>query len=312
MRILIELPTWLGDSVMTTPAIENLVNYYSNPEIIVIGTKLATEVFKNNSNISEVKLLDKKYRHLFKNLNELGTFDIFFTFRGTFRSSLLKILISSNKKYQYKASRYQNRHQVEKYNDFINESLGINLSPLKLNIFKSNEEVKKNKALVGINPGAKYGSAKRWLPEKFAQVAFELSKEYDIVIFGGINEKDIALEIENLLVTHGVFNYENLSGKMSIEELINKISTLTLFITGDSGPMHIAAGLQIPTISIFGPTNYSATSQWMNDKSVILSKNLDCQPCMQRECPLNHHDCMHLIEFDEVLDAVSSLNLNKY
>jgi len=312
MRILIELPTWLGDSVMTTPAIENLINYYSNSEIIVIGTQLSIEVFKNHPKISEVKVFDKKYRHFFKNLNELGVFDVFFTFRGTFRSSLIKIFISSKKKYQYRASRYQNRHQVEKYNDFINESLNINFPPLKLNIFRSNEGVKKNKALAGINPGAKYGSAKRWLPEKFAQVAFELSKEYDIVIFGGVNETDIAFEIENLLLARGVLNYDNLSGKTSIEELTNKISTLDLFITGDSGPMHIAAVLQIPTISIFGPTNCSATSQWMNDQSVIVSKNLDCQPCMQRECPLNHHDCMQLIEAEEVLDAVNSLQLNNY
>ena len=99
-----------------------------------------------------------------------------------------------------------------------------------------------------------------------------------------------------------------MAGKTSISELINKISKLDLFITGDSGPMHLAAAFQIPTVSIFGPTNYKETSQWMNQKSKILTKNLDCQPCMKRVCPLVHHKCMRTIKSLDVLNAVEALN----
>ena len=102
-------------------------------------------------------------------------------------------------------------------------------------------------------------------------------------------------------------NYKNLSSKTSINDLMSLISKLDLFITGDSGPMHIAAAFQIPTVAIFGPTNENETSQWMNEKSVIVKKNLECQPCMKRSCPLHHHNCMKLIDSNDVLEATKEL-----
>ena len=72
--------------------------------------------------------------------------------------------------------------------------------------------------------------------------------------------------------------------------------------------MHIAAAYQIPTVSIFGPTDDTKTSQWLNEKSMIVKKHLDCQPCMKRICPLKHHNCMKCIEPNEVLSAVKRLN----
>ena len=167
---------------------------------------------------------------------------------------------------------------------------------------------KNSKPIVGINPGASYGESKRWHPDKFAEVATELANEFDILIFGGPNEKEIAVDIEKALIEKGVINYKNLAASTSVEELIYHISTLDMFVTGDSGPMHIAAAFQVPTVAIFGPTQDTETSQWMNDKSTIVKKSLDCQPCMQRNCPLKHNNCMKLIKAEEVLDAVKSLN----
>ena len=86
------------------------------------------------------------------------------------------------------------------------------------------------------------------------------------------------------------------------------IANLDLFITGDSGPMHLAAAYQIPTVTIFGPTNAIETSQWMNEKSTVVRKNLECQPCMKRVCPLKHHNCMKLIRPSEVLKEVKRIN----
>ncbi len=166
------------------------------------------------------------------------------------------------------------------------------------------------KNLLGINPGASYGSAKRWYPQEFAKVANELSNEYDIIIFGGPSEKDIANDIEKSLIKNGVTNYQNLAGNTTIPELINQISGLDLFITGDSGPMHVAAAFQVPTVSIFGPTKDNETSQWMNERSIIVKKNLDCQPCMKRTCPLGHHNCMNLIKAVDVLSASKHITLD--
>jgi len=307
MKILIELPTWLGDAVMATPAIENIVNFYNDVEITFIGSFVSIEAIKNHPKAIKTFVLDKKYTSLYKISRDLGNFDAFFSFRSSIRSKFLKFLISAKKKYQFDKIKYQNRHQVEKYNDFINDSLLIDLTAGKLQIYGYNI-AKSKKKILGINPGASYGSAKRWYPQEFAKVARELSGEYDVIIFGGPSESDIAGDIEQALMDSGVTNYKNLAGNTTITELINKIANLDLFITGDSGPMHVAAAFQVPTVAIFGPTKDKETSQWMNKKSIIVKKNLDCQPCMKRTCPLQHHDCMNLIKAIDVLKAVNSVN----
>ena len=309
MKVLIELPTWLGDCVMATPAIENIVNFYNDVEMTFIGSFVSIEAMKNHPKVVKTAVLDKKYDYLYKIAKELGDFDVFFSFRSSFRSKFLKFLVSANNKYQFDKNKYINCHQVEKYNDFVNDSLNINSNPGKLRIYKQNQSSGvMQMPILGINPGASYGSAKRWYPNEFAKVASELSGQYDIVIFGGPNEVDIAGDIEKLLIEKGVSNYKNLAGNTTIPELINHISKLDLFITGDSGPMHVAAAFQVPTVAIFGPTKDDETSQWMNEKSSIVKKNLECQPCMKRTCPLQHHDCMNLIKAVDVLQSIKNLS----
>jgi len=309
MKILIELPTWMGDAVMASAAIENIVDFYNEPEITLIGSSVSIEVIKNHPCVKRSHVITKTYISLIKIVRNLSDFDVFFSFRSSLRSTILKLLISSKNKYQYNKVKYQNRHQVEKYNNFVNDSLDTNFLAGKLVIHKDNKSITNNpKPLVGINPGASYGIAKQWYPEEFAKVASELSSQYEIIIFGGPDEIEVATDIEKLLIAKGVTNYKNLAGNTSIQELINRISNLDLFITGDSGPMHIAASFQIPTISIFGPTNDNETSQWGLEKSIIVKEYLDCQPCMKRTCPLKHHNCMNLIKSDNVLRAIQSLH----
>jgi len=309
MKLLIELPTWLGDCVMTTPAIENIVNFYNDVEITFIGSFVSVEAMKNHPNAVKTVVLDKKYGALYKYSKNLGKFDAFFSFRSSMRSKFLKFFISANNKYQFDKNKYINCHQVKKYNDFVNDSLNIDSNPGKLRLYTQNQSSDVGQKLIlGINPGASYGSAKRWYPQEFAKVAAELSNQYDIIIFGGPNEKDIANDIEKSLIEKGVSNYQNLADNTTIPGLINHISKLDLFITGDSGPMHVAAAFNIPTVAIFGPTKDDETSQWMNEKSIIVKKNLDCQPCMKRTCPLQHHNCMNLIKAVDVLSAVKTFN----
>ena len=306
MKVLIELPTWLGDAVMVTPAIENIINFHDDIEITLIGSFISVEALKNHPKVVKTDILSKKYLSLYKTCKELGKFDVFLSFRSSFRSKFLKFLISAKNKYQFDKNKYQNRHQVEKYNDFVNDSLSIDSTAGKLQIYGYGI-AKSKKKILGINPGASYGSAKRWYPQEFAKVARELSSEYDIVIFGSPGEVDVASDIEKKLIDYGVTNYKNIAGETNIPELIDYISSLDLFITGDSGPMHIAASFQVPTVAIFGPTKDGETSQWKNEESIIVKSNLDCQPCMKRTCPLQHHDCMKLIKSEDVLKAVYSI-----
>jgi heptosyltransferase II len=322
MRIIIELPTWLGDSVMATPAIENIVNFYSDPKITIIGSNASIELLNNHPKVIKTIVIDKRYLSLFKMARNLGEFDVFFSFRNSIRSTLLKFFINSIDKFQFNKKKYHNAHLVEKYNNFINSCLGVSSSPngLKLRLnsndcktidffrtIEGEKYIESTKPILGINPGAQYGSAKRWNSKKFAIVASELSSKFDILIFGGPKEKAIAKEIEYCLIDNNVTNYHNLGGRTSVKELMGYMSQLSLLITGDSGPMHIAAGFQVPTIAIFGPTDDKETSQWMNNKSVIVKKNLSCQPCMKRTCPLIHHHCMELIEVKDILNAADVL-----
>mgnify|MGYP006080446341 CR=1 FL=1 len=309
MRILIELPTWLGDAVMATPAIENLINHYDKSEIILIGSSLSIEIYKNHPRIYNTYLIKKKYISLLKISKKIGSFDIYFSFRSSFRAKFLKLFITSKRKFQFNGKEYRNRHQVEKYNDFVNDSLEKNFYPDKLIIYPSlKHKSKKTKPLIGISPGASYGNSKRWSPKEYAIAAAELSNKFDILIFGDIRDIGIAKDIENFFNKMNVKNYQNLVGRTSIEELIFHISTLDFFITGDSGSMHIAAAHQVPTVAIFGPTNNKETSQWMNKKSTIVKKNLECQPCMKRNCPLKHNNCMKLIKAQDVLDALRHID----
>ena len=303
-KVLIELPTWLGDSIMTTPAIENIINHFEDIEITLFGSLVSIETLKNHPKVLKVILVEKNYKSIYK-IKALDEFDYYFSFRDSVRSKLLKFLVKAGNKYQFNGKKYKNRHQVQNYSGFINDSLNINSDAGNLIIHTNSSEQKKSSKTLGINPGATYGSAKRWYPEKYAKIAIDLSDRFDIIIFGGIEEQDFASDIEKILKRNNIINYQNFAGKTSIDELIDKISNLDILITGDSGPMHVAASFMVPTVTIFGPTNDAETSQWMNPKSIIVKKNLDCQPCMKRTCPLKHHHCMKLIEAQEVIEKIN-------
>lgn len=308
MKILIELPTWLGDCIMATPSIENLIRKYPKSDVTFIGSKVAIELMKDHPNCFAVYELEKSFFGALRTFNLIGNFDLFFSYRGSYRTKFLKFFLRAKNKFQYRKKKYPSGHQVEKYNTFINECISSSFLPSKLKIYKEITAKKKVRPILGINPGATYGSAKCWLPESFARVAINLSEEFDIVIFGGNNEIETANEIEVLFLESGKKNLSNLAGKTSIDELVKNIASVSFFLTGDSGPMHIASALQIPTISIFGPTKEIETCQWMNKNSLILKKNLECQPCMKRICPLEHHNCMKLISHEQVTEAIRNLS----
>jgi len=308
VKIFIEIPTWLGDAVMTTPAIQNIVATYPDCKLTIFGSFVSSKLFLHHPNVEEIIVDDSKkqgnrYLNLYRLAKSAGEVDIAISFRKNFTTKLLLYFIDAKQKYRYhRLNSTLDTHQVIRYNDFINKSLDIKSTPDKLKIYQESIDTNKKERLVfGINPGATYGSAKRWYPKEFAKVAIALAQDYDIKIFGGPGETNIALDIENELKNAGVKNYKNLAGKTSVEELISQISQLDMFITNDSGPMHLAAAFQIPTIAIFGPTRHIETHQWQNNNEMLLRRDMPCAPCMKRVCPLKHHECMKLITAKDVL-----------
>ncbi|RXJ81193.1 glycosyltransferase family 9 protein [Arcobacter sp. F2176] len=307
-KIFIEIPTWLGDAIMATPAIENIIKTYPNAKITLLGSYVSTQAFANYKNIEKVIVDDTKkkgnrYVNLYKLSKKIGKVDFAISFRRSISSKLLLFFIKAIKKFNYRRLKKNQIHQVIRYNDFVNHVLNLQNEVGDLKLYY--KPFKYKKPTLGINPGATYGSAKRWYPEEFAKVAIKLASKYDIVIFGGPSEVDIAGDIEESLKSAGISNYQNLAGKTTVSELIEKIAGLNIFITNDSGPMHIAAAFKVQTYSIFGPTRYKETNQWNNLNEHIITKNLDCAPCMKRVCPLGHHDCMNLIKAEDVLKVIN-------
>ncbi|RZV15731.1 glycosyltransferase family 9 protein [Aliarcobacter butzleri] len=309
-EIFIEIPSWLGDAIMATPAIENLIKTYPDAQITLLGSFVSTQAFQGYPNIKKVIVDDTKksgnrYKNLISLAKNIGRVDLAISFRRSISSKFMMFFIKAKKKFNYRRLTKKEIHLCIRYNDFVNKVLNLKneVGDLKL-YFKP---FKYSKPTLGINPGATYGSAKRWYPEEFAKIAIEMSKKYDIVIFGGPAETNIAKDIETKLVSKGITNYQNLAGKTTIPELIEKIAGLDLFITNDSGPMHIAAAYKVKTIAIFGPTKFTETNQWNNPNGEIVTKNLDCAPCMKRVCPLKHHNCMKNITAADVLNVIVKL-----
>ncbi len=295
---------------MATPAIENLIKTYPDAQITLLGSFVSTQAFQGYPNIKRVIVDDTKksgnrYKNLISLAKSIGRVDLAISFRRSISSKFMMFFIKAKKKFNYRRLTKKEIHLCIRYNDFVNKVLNLKneVGDLKLYFKPFNY----GKPTLGINPGATYGSAKRWYPEEFAKIAIEMSKKYDIVIFGGPAETNIAKDIENELVSKGITNYQNLAGKTTIPELIEKIAGLDLFITNDSGPMHIAAAYKVKTIAIFGPTKFTETNQWNNPNGEIVTKNLDCAPCMKRVCPLKHHNCMKNITAADVLNVIVKL-----
>ncbi len=308
MRIFIELPTWLGDAIMASVAIGNILDKFPESKVTIFGSFVATEIYKGFPQVEKVILNyskegNNRYISLYKIAKNAGVFDLAFSFRGSsFGTKYLLFLIKAKHKYQYRRTKIADIHQVKRYNDFVNKSLGkdLPLGDLRLPYIPK----KCDKPLLGLNPGATYGNAKRWYPSEFAKVAIALADRYDIVIFGSPVETEIADDIKATLKQNGITNFTNLAGKTCVKELCETIGSLSLFVTNDSGPLHIAAAYKIPTIAIFGPTIPAETNGWNNPNEIDVMKKLNCQPCMKRVCPLEHHDCMKLITADDVLSQI--------
>jgi len=157
--------------------------------------------------------------------------------------------------------------------------------------------------VLGVNPGAFFGPAKRWFTDRYAETARKLCASFDnlkIIVFGSAKEETIGEEICRGLDGRAF----NMCGKTSIRELMALISRCRHFITNDSGAMHIAAAFDIPITAIFGPTDHKSTYPLSRDYKII-RREIPCAPCKRRECPLGHHLCMKNIDTETVLKSLA-------
>lgn len=328
MRILLRLPTWLGDAVMTTPTIEALKAHYPQASFTLVGSPASIGLFTSSIPsdrlfIDESKQTKNRPLAIYRIARQIGKHDIAITFQNNFYSALLLFLTRTPVRVGY-AKELRSfllthafpplpcLHQVQRYLHLL-LALCIPIpSDPKLHLHAT-PDPRGERIRIGINAGAKYGSAKRWCEAYFIEVMASLLQQgYEVILYGGKDEIEANHRIASVLRSLAPSkHFIDLTAKTQIQELINSIASLDLFVSNDSGPMHIASSLNVPLIAIFGPTDYKETSPYnTRSKRILLSKNLPCAPCKKRECPLedlNHHQCMKQITPDEVLQEIDQI-----
>lgn len=338
-KILIRGVNWIGDAVLTIPAVRSVRHAFPGARISLLVKPWVADIFSESPDIDEIILYEDNYKGLrgkFKLAKKLRmkNFDTAILLQNAFDAALITRLAGIPERTGYKRDGrgflltnavpvdkdVLAQHQVLYYLNLL-ESVGIKTAETQPYIFLTNEERKWARSLlasystptrgplVGINPGATYGSAKRWLPDRFAEVIYRTIRELDgrVVIFGSQAEAEIADEIlaetRKLNIGQDESRILMMSGKTSLRELAALISECDTFVTNDSGPMHMAAALLVPTIAIFGSTNKTATGPFGKGHRII-SSNLPCSPCMERECPEEHLRCMKEITANDIFNAI--------
>ncbi len=326
MKIVVRVPNWIGDSVMCLPAIYSVSKNFPDAQIWVAARNWVKDIFSHIDFITgTVPLLkETSFHNTYKNICEIKKrkFDLGLLFTNSFSSALLFYLARISKRWGYaregrsfllsKAISLRDKslqHQIYYYLDLL-KAVGLQVE--KPNVFLSltSEErewaeetlrqlnIPANSLIIGLNPGSFYGSAKRWPEEYFASLANKFITELNakLLLFGSKNEVPIAKKLLSL-TNRPIFNFV---GKTSLRQLIALISKCSLFVTNDSGPMHIANALRIPVVAIFGPTNPERTGPFHHPYRII-QKKVTCFPCKYRDCPLDHK-CMRIISVNEVFE----------
>jgi heptosyltransferase II len=156
--------------------------------------------------------------------------------------------------------------------------------------------------VIGVSPGATNSRAKQWLPERFAVSAGELAREMaaQVAVFGSSAELGLCEQVADALRGQNL-TVHNFAGATTLAEFIELAAAMTVYLTNDSGAMHIASALNVPTVAIFGPTNEFGTPP-SGSRAVVVREPVECMRCMYRDCPIDHR-CMTLVSAEQVTSA---------
>lgn len=334
-RIIVRMPNWVGDAVMATPILADLRHHWPEAKITAFCQGQIANLIHKDPHVDEVLGFKKPsgwihrihQEEILKPLRQ-GHYDLgllltnslssaWLFWRGEvlnrvgyathWRSPLLNLAVPL-------PATLKDQHLVVTYKMLLNP-LGIPLSQIEPALYVSSQEEKaihdwlakydifqKQNIIIGINPGAAYGSAKCWLPERFKEVTQRLLQNPKVAIlyFGDKAGESLVQDICQEMPARVV----NLAGKTSLRELMAFIKTCHLFLTNDSGPMHMASALGTPLLALFGSTSDRTTGPYKEGK--VIHKHVACSPCYRRECPIDFR-CMRQIEVDEVYQELQRL-----
>ncbi|MEO2055573.1 MAG: lipopolysaccharide heptosyltransferase II [Nitrospira sp.] len=330
-KILIRMPNWIGDAVMAIPTLSALRTRFDGAQITLLAKSSVAALFDNHPDVDRVLVYEDKGKHrgvigLWRLIRSLRKecFDLAFLLQNAFEAALIAAAAGIPARVGYAADgrsflltrslqkKGAPHHQRESYLALMKLVDGRPLASPPFLVVSEEERstafkfldsygIKEEDCLIGIHPGAAYGSAKRWLPERFAAVADQVVDRFQakVVIFGGPLETDIAATVQEAMKTPSLV----LAGKTSLREMMALMEKCRLFITNDSGPMHVGSALGIHVVAIFGPTDPTRTSP-AGVHTRIIQKKVDCSPCKARECPIDH-PCMTDVSSEEVFQAAT-------
>jgi len=335
-RILIRGANWVGDAIMTTPVIRAVRKNFPKAEISILVKPWVAPVFHNNPDVDNVLIYDNGSRHkkgwgtirLAKDLRQYN-FDLAVLMQNAFEAALITFLAGIPERLGYDTDARAlllNRcikldpglkrvHLIDYYRGILKGG-GLYDDGGTLDLFISENERRETektlrdngvdilKPVIGINPGATGGTAKRWFPNRFAELSAKLAEHFGIkvLIFGGPGDNALGEEISGLSGNVCV----NLAGKTNLAQAFALIERCSLFITNDSGLMHAAAALGINQVAIIGSTNHITTPP-SNTNSRIVRVPVHCSPCMKPECRYEHHQCMDKISVDMVFNEAIAM-----
>ncbi len=334
-RIVIRMPNWLGDLVMATPILTDLRHHWPEAKISVQCQGILGTVIQEDPHIDEVlnfkrptSWFNRKSHDSILSPLKQSDFDLGILLTNSFSSALWFWRGKVKNRIGYAAhcrswfldysisfpEKRKSQHLVITYKMLL-EPLGIPVSSTPPRLYLTPDEkgwardklaglgVQPGNLLIGINPGAAYGSAKCWLPDRFKQLTYQLLEKPNVKIlyFG---DKGGAPLVDEICAGFPTDRVINLAGKTSLRELLALIETCSLFLTNDSGPMHAASALGIPLIALFGSTSDTATGPYNGGH--VIHKHVPCSPCYRRECPIDFR-CMTRIEVKEVYEEIQRL-----
>ena len=333
MRTVIRSPNWIGDGIMSLPAIRALKDHFPDDPLTVVSRNHLADIYQNVPEIEGIIRIPDRMTigGYLKTANEIrrGRFARGILFANSFNSALLFTLAGIRERIGYDRDgrrlllthpvsvRPSGGHHYTYYLKIVEEVCGGKLGRIYPDDLVLTEAEKSEGAsliraagvdpvrpLIAISPVSAYGSAKEWLPENFSDLIRSLKSMrpgVEIILLGSQKEKRKV----DLIAGDAQVPVHNLAGRFKLRETILVLSRCRLAITNDSGIMHVASSLRVPLVAIFGPTIAGETAP-LSSAHAVIHHPPECAPCRFRECPTDHR-CMKAVSVAEVLAAGSRL-----
>ena len=310
-NILVRATNWIGDAVMCLPALTALRERFPKARIVILAKPWVAGLYERETFADEVILYDqRKRREMVRDLRR-RRFDCAILLQNALEAALIAFLARIPTRIGYNRDGrgfllthsipVPHRGDIPRHERFYYLELlrraGILTRLPESNLIRLTPPGVPRASVIGVSPGAAYGTAKRWLPERFAQAALEIARKRNasIALFGSAAENALCEQIAARL---GDYPHRNHAGQTTLAQFIELAAACEVFLTNDSGAMHIASALGVPTIAIFGATDDIGTGPTGQNARIVREK-VDCSPCLLRECPIDHR-CMTQVTVERV------------